>query len=133
MILTNDGEFANRLMHPRYACEKEYLIMVEPGTAGVSPANVRRLREGVELEEGKTAPAKVSQPEPGILRMVISEGKKRQIRRMCALIGHPVTRLVRIRIGSVVDSRLSPGEYRALSHEEVLILSGALPESHRYP
>lgn len=133
MILTNDGDFANRLMHPRYACEKEYLVMVEAGPDGVSSGNVRRLREGIELEEGRTAPAKVSQPEPGVLRMTISEGKKRQIRRMCVLIGHPVTRLIRVRIGMVADTRLTPGEYRVLTQDEVLRLTGVHPRGHRYP
>lgn len=133
MILTNDGEFANRLMHPRYACEKEYLVMVEAGGEGVSAANVRRLREGIELEEGTTAPAKVAQPQPGVLRMVIREGKKRQIRRMCGVIGHPVTRLVRVRIGTVADSRLAPGEYRSLTQDEVIRLAASSRDAQRYP
>lgn len=133
MILTNDGDFANRLMHPRYSCEKEYLVMVESGPDGVSSGNIRRLREGIELEEGRTAPAKVSQPEPGVLRMTISEGKKRQIRRMCLLIGHPVKRLIRVRIGVVADARLAPGEHRQLTQDEVLRLAGAHPRGQRYP
>lgn len=107
--------------------------MVESGPDGVSSGNIRRLREGIELEEGRTAPAKVSQPEPGVLRMTISEGKKRQIRRMCLLIGHPVKRLIRVRIGVVADARLAPGEHRQLTQDEVLRLAGAHPRGQRYP
>jgi 23S rRNA pseudouridine2605 synthase len=116
LVLTNDGELANVLMHPSHGVEKEYLVHVH---GGVRPGALRRLREGVELDDGVTAPAEVSQPEPGVLRITIHEGRKRQIRRMCEAVGHPVRRLVRVRIGPVTDRRLRPGQWRPLSVEEV--------------
>ena len=116
LILTNDGAFAHRLTHPSFGVSKEYLAEVdgEPGRAAV-----RTLREGVDLEDGRTAPARVSVVSPGVLRLVISEGRNRQVRRMCEAVGHPVRRLVRTRIGPVADRRLSPGSWRALTTGEV--------------
>jgi len=116
LILTNDGELANRLMHPRHGVDKEYLVEVEQGA--VAPGGLRQLREGIELEDGLTAPAKVSQPDPGVLRITIHEGRNRQVRRMCDAIGHPVKRLVRTRIGPLSDRNLAPGEWRELTLEE---------------
>ncbi len=72
-----------------------------------------------------TAPAKVSQPSPGVLRITIHEGRNRQVRRMCEAVGHPVTRLVRTRIGPLQDRRLAPGAWRALTHEEIQALARA--------
>ncbi|MGH9272216.1 MAG: pseudouridine synthase [Ilumatobacteraceae bacterium] len=117
LLLTNDGELANRVAHPSHGIDKEYLANV--GGGRVSPGALRRLREGVELDDGRTAPAKISQPEPGVLRITIHEGRNRQVRRMCEAIGHPVTRLVRTRIGPLQDRRLAPGAWRALSADEV--------------
>jgi 23S rRNA pseudouridine2605 synthase len=126
LLLTNDGELAHRLTHPSFGVDKEYLAHV----AGVpSAAALRRLRQGVELDDGPTAPAKVSQPAPGVLRITIHEGRNRQIRRMCEAVGHPVERLVRVRIGSLRDQRLKPGQWRALSTEEVKALSEAIGPS----
>ena len=122
MLLTNDGELANRLAHPSHGVEKEYLVDVA-GT--VSPGAVRRLRDGVELEDGMTAPAKVSQPTPGVLRITIHEGRNRQVRRMCDAVGHSVERLVRVRIGPLRDAQLAPGEWRALTDAEVRSLAEA--------
>ena len=92
LILTNDGELTHRLTHPSFGVPKEYLVEVvgEP-----SPGAVRRLREGVELDDGPTAPARVSVVAPTLLRIVIHEGRNRQVRRMCDTVGHPVVRLVR--------------------------------------
>ena len=87
---------------------------------------IRRLRDGIELEDGVTAPAKVAQPTPGILRIVIHEGRNRQVRRMCEAIGHPVTRLVRTRIGPLSDRRLKPGEWRELTQPELRLLTEAV-------
>ena len=84
LILTNDGELTNHLAHPRHGVEKEYLAEVQGRLDG---GDLRRLREGVELEDGMTAPAKVSQPEPGILRITIHEGRNRQVRRMVEALG----------------------------------------------
>jgi 23S rRNA pseudouridine2605 synthase len=122
LLLTNDGELANLLAHPRHGVDKEYLATVE-GT--VSPGALRTLREGVELDDGITAPAAVSQPEPGVLRIVIHEGRNRQVRRMCEAVGHPVVRLVRTRIGPLRDPALSPGSWRTLGVAEVRALGEA--------
>jgi 23S rRNA pseudouridine2605 synthase len=116
LILTNDGDLAHRLTHPSYGVEKEYLAEVE-GTP--TPGALRRLREGVELEDGRTAPAKAALVPPRGIRLTIHEGRKRQVRRMCEAIGHPVVRLVRTRIGPIADRRLRPGQWRPLSPEEV--------------
>ena len=116
LLLTNDGELAHRLTHPSFGVEKEYLAEVQ-GTPGAGA--LRRLREGVELEDGITAPARVALVAPGAVRIVVHEGRNRLIRRMCEAVGHPVTRLVRTRIGPVAERRLPPGEWRALSASEV--------------
>jgi 23S rRNA pseudouridine2605 synthase len=116
LILTNDGRLAHLLTHPSSGIAKEYLVRVE---GDPSPAAIRRLREGVELEDGVTSPAQVSRVSEGLLRIVIHEGRNRQVRRMCAAVGHEVTRLVRTRIGPIQDPTLSPGSSRQLSLAEV--------------
>lgn len=125
LLLTNDGELTNRLTHPSYGVEKEYLATVEP--VPVAAGALRRLRDGVELEDGMTAPARVSQPSPGLLRITIHEGRNRQVRRMCEAVGHRVVRLVRVRIGPLSDRRLRPGEWRPLDPAEVRQLIEAMP------
>jgi 23S rRNA pseudouridine2605 synthase len=130
LLLTNDGELANRVAHPSHGVDKEYLATVD---GAVGRAALRMLREGVELEDGRTAPAKVSQPEPGVLRLTIHEGKNRQVRRMCAAVGHPVQRLVRTRIGPLTDRSLRPGRWRELTASERKALIEAVAASaHRY-
>ncbi len=126
IILTNDGELAHRLAHPSHGVAKEYLAEVE-GTPG--PGELRRLREGVDLEDGRTAPAVVGQVAPNVLRIVIHEGRNRQVRRMLEAVGHPVRRLVRTRVGQVTDTALRPGRWRALRTEEVRGLYAASVES----
>ena len=84
-----------------------------------TPAAIRRLREGIKLEDGVTSPAEVSMPQDGLLRLVIHEGRNRQVRRMCEAVGHPVLRLVRVRIGPITDSSLSAGEWRSMTRDEV--------------
>lgn len=116
LLLTNDGDLAHRLAHPSHGVEKEYLAEVD---GAPNAGAVRRLRDGVELEDGTTAPAKVSQPSPGVLRITIHEGRNRQVRRMCEAVGHPVQRLVRVRIGPLRDAQLKPGEWRELTQAEV--------------
>ncbi len=128
LLMTNDGDLAHRLAHPSHGVEKEYLAEVE---GVVSGGSLRRLRDGVELEDGMTAPAKVSQPSPGLLRITIHEGRNRQIRRMCEAIGHPVTRLVRVRIGPLRDAQLRPGEWRELDPQELKALIEAVTEPTR--
>jgi 23S rRNA pseudouridine2605 synthase len=84
-----------------------------------SQGALRSLREGVVLEDGRTSPARVSAVAPGVLKIVIHEGRNRQVRRMCEAVGHPVSRLVRTRIGPLADRRLRPGRWRELSTDEV--------------
>ena len=122
LLLTNDGALTHRLTHPSFGVAKEYLAQVE---GEPSSGDLRRLREGVELDDGPTSPAKVAALAPGLLRIVIHEGRNRQVRRMCDAIGHPVLRLVRTRIGPITDPTLAPGEYRHLTHEEVRRLAAA--------
>ncbi|MEI6710129.1 MAG: pseudouridine synthase [Actinomycetota bacterium] len=123
LLLTNDGRLAHLLTHPSSGIAKEYLVRVD---GDPSPGDLRRLREGVELEDGLTAPAQVSRVSEGLIRMVIHEGRNRQVRRMCSAVGHDVTRLVRTRIGTLQDATLSPGAYRQLSVSEVRKLMEAV-------
>jgi 23S rRNA pseudouridine2605 synthase len=122
LILTNDGELAHHLTHPRYGVEKEYFALVE---GSPSPTVLRRLRGGVELEDGITAPARVALLPPNGLRITIHQGRNRQVRRMCAALGHPVVKLARTRIGPVTDRRLPPGTWRLLTTSEVRGLEAA--------
>lgn len=123
LLLTNDGDLTHRLTHPSFGVEKEYLAEVD---GSPSRQAVRRLREGVELDDGPTAPAKVSLVEPNALRITIHEGRNRQVRRMCEAVGLPVRRLVRTRIGPITDARLRPGQSRPLSGDEVLAVQRAV-------
>ena len=126
IIVTNDGELTHRLSHPSWGVEKEYLVHVDGVPARGALA---QLRSGVELDDGPTAPAVVSMPQPSMLRIVIHEGRNRQIRRMCDAIGHPVLRLVRTRIGPLTDPALGPGEHRPLTADEVRELHRAAQRS----
>ena len=128
LLLTNDGELANRIAHPSHGVEKEYLVSV---VGNVPASALRRLRDGVELEDGLTAPARASQISPGLLRIAIHEGRNRQVRRMCEAVGFPVTRLVRVRIGPLRDGTLAPGDWRALSPDEVRELVEAVAGAPR--
>ena len=123
LLLTNDGDLTHRLTHPSFGVEKEYVAEVQ-GTP--SRGALRRLREGVELDDGPTAPARVSLLEPTVLKIVIHEGRNRQVRRMCEAVGHPVARLVRTRIGSLRDQTLGPGAWRPLEPAEVRALERAV-------
>lgn len=120
LLLTNDGYLAHRVMHPSYAIDKTYMVTVE-GRLG--RRGLAQLREGVPLEEGVTAPARVrvleNQGGRCVLEMTIHEGRKRQVRRMCAAVGLRVTDLVRIRLGHLDLKGVEEGNYRALSREEV--------------
>lgn len=129
LLLTNDGELANRIAHPSHGVDKEYLAEVEGGS--VSAGNLRRLRTGIELEDGITAPAQVSQPQDGVLRITIHEGRNRQVRRMCEAIGHPVVRLVRTRIGPLSDRSLQPGTWRDLTAGERRALTESVATSSK--
>ena len=123
IILTNDGRLAHLLTHPSSGIAKEYLVRVE---GDPSPGAIRRLRDGVDLDDGRTSPAQVSRVSEGLLRIVIHEGRNRQVRRMCAAVGHEVARLVRTRIGPIQDPTLTPGSSRQLSLGEVRRLMEAV-------
>ena len=123
LIMTNDGALAQVLTHPSHGVAKEYVAEVEGGTP--APGALRALRQGVELDDGPTAPAEVGVLAPGVLRLVIHEGRNRQVRRMCQAVGHPVRRLVRTRIGPVRDTQLAPGRWRHLGPDEVRALAAA--------
>jgi 23S rRNA pseudouridine2605 synthase len=92
---------------------------------------VRRLREGVELDDGPTAPAQASLVAPSIVKLTIHEGRNRQVRRMCEAIGHPVRRLIRTRIGPIADRKLKPGSWRPLTNDEVRALERAVGDPER--
>ena len=140
LILTNDGELTHRLTHPSFGVPKEYLVQLD---GAPTPGEVRRLRTGVELDDGPTGPARVAVVAPALLRMVIHEGRNRQIRRMAEAVGYKVIRLVRTRIGPVTDPSLSPGTHRPLTLDEVRGLAaaatpvertaGSSPSEHRRP
>jgi pseudouridine synthase len=120
LLLTNDGELGHRIQHPRHGVDKEYLVEVDGALGGDA---LRRLRSGVELEDGVATPAHIGQ----VLRargrssipVVMMEGRKRVVRRMFAALGHPVRRLVRVRVGPVRLGALGPGEIRPLEAREV--------------
>lgn len=125
ILMTNDGDLGHRLTHPSFGIEKEYLAHVRCAPTGVSESALRKLRDGIELDDGLTAPAQVGQLQPGVLRIIIHEGRNRQIRRMCEAVGHPVERLVRVRIGPLIDRTLAPGTWRVLTVAEVVMLNQA--------
>ena len=128
LLLTNDGDLAHRLSHPSFGVEKEYLVTVR---GELRPGALRALRDGVELDDGLTSPAKVSQVSPGLLRIAIHEGRNRQVRRMAASVGHPVERLVRTRIGPLRIGNLQPGGYRELTVAEVRALEREVADPSR--
>ena len=123
LLLTNDGELAHRLTHPSFGVEKEYVAELQ---GSPSRATLRRLREGIELDDGVTAPARAALLEPSVLRLTIHEGRNRQVRRMCDAIGHPVVRLIRTRIGPLADRSLTPGAWRELTGDELRSLQRAV-------
>jgi len=116
MILTNDGELANRLMHPRYEHEKEYIVNVE---CRITNDELRKLEEGVVIDERKTLPARVKRLGDKQFRIILREGKKRQIRRMLEAVGNKVSRLKRIRIKSIRLGNLATGKYAFLTTSEI--------------
>jgi 23S rRNA pseudouridine2605 synthase len=117
ILLTNDGELANRLTHPRYEVPKTYRAKL--GGRPIAASALRALREGVELDDGSTAPARVRRLGPGEIEITIREGRNRQVRRMCEAVGHPVLELVRTRFGPLSLGDLAPGDHRRLSPAEL--------------
>ncbi len=120
VLLTNDGEWAERVLHPRYGVEREYEVDVA-GT--VSSETVERLRRGVRLEDGLARPVRVTATREHTLRVVLRTGWKRQVRRMSAAVGLRVRRLVRVRIGTLSLGSLRPGQWRELTPREVRSLA----------
>jgi 23S rRNA pseudouridine2605 synthase len=116
LLLTNDGELAHRLAHPRYEVDKIYEVEVE-GEPG--PEALRQLAEGVDLDDGRTAPARVRRLGPSRLELTIHEGRKHQVKRMCEAVGHPVRRLHRSRYAGLDLAGLAPGEWREVTPSEV--------------
>jgi len=116
LLLTNDGQLAHRLAHPRYGVEKTYVADVE---GDPDDDALRRLSEGVELEDGRTAPARARRLGPGRVQLVLHEGRKHQIKRMLAAVGHPVTRLHRSAYAGLTLEGLEPAGWRELEPSEV--------------
>lgn len=136
LILTNDGELANRLTHPKYGCEKTYHVKVK----GVpDDSSLQKLRKGISLDGRKTRPCQIERirttgkrqdPNNSWLEVRLREGRTQQIRRMFKLVGHPVQRLRRVAISSIEDPKLGYGEWRDLTEEELARLfrsTGAEP------
>ncbi len=123
ILLTNDGELAYRLTHPRFEVPKTYRATVT--NPPLRAAALRALRAGVELEDGLTAPARVRRVSDAVLELEIHEGRKRQVKRMCEAVGHPVRRLERVAFGPLRLGALAPGRWRALSAEELAALAAA--------
>lgn len=138
VLLTNDGELAHVLLHPSFESEREYEVAVR---GRISRESLRRLAAGVTLEDGPTAPAKVSraryhaEDDTSVFRLILIEGKKRQIRRALAALGHPVVGLLRVRMGPLQLGTLAAGEARPLDDGEISDLAAhaaaASAESHR--
>jgi 23S rRNA pseudouridine2605 synthase len=122
LLLTNDGPLAHRLAHPRYGVEKMYEVDVE----GRPPDEaLQRLAEGIELDDGRTAPAQARRLGPSRLELTLHEGRTHQVKRMCEAVGHPVRRLHRSRYAGLGLVGLEPGEWRELTREEVVALRQA--------
>jgi 23S rRNA pseudouridine2605 synthase len=116
LLLTNDGELAHRLAHPRYGVEKTYVVDVE---GEPSDDVIRALAEGVELDDGPTEPARARRLGPSTIELVLHEGRKHQVKRMLAAVGHPVEQLRRSRYADLGSEALEPGDWRELEPGEV--------------
>jgi 23S rRNA pseudouridine2605 synthase len=117
ILLTNDGELAERLTHPRFGVKKVYRARVTPGR--LSPRALEALKHGVELDDGRTAPAQVRQAARGVVEIAVREGRKRQVRRMLEAVGHRVVELERVAFGPLGLRGLEPGKSRRLTKAEV--------------
>ena len=129
ILLTNDGTLAHRLMHPSFEVERTYHAAV--GGPPISQATVRALRAGVRLEDGMTAPARARRIAPHTLELILHEGRKRQVKRMCEHVGHPVRSLSRVAIGPLTLGGLAPGGHRRLGAGEIDALTRAGPPAAR--
>jgi 23S rRNA pseudouridine2605 synthase len=117
ILVTNDGDLAQRMTHPSYEVPRVYRATVHPSP--VPERALRTLREGVELDDGVTAPAKVRQLKPGVLELTIHEGRNHQVKRMCEAVGHRVRTLQRVRFGPLRLDELPEGAHRRLKQAEV--------------
>jgi len=122
LLLTNDGELAHRLAHPRYEVDKVYVADTE---GAPTDETLRRLAAGVALEDGRTAPAKARRLGPSRIELTLHEGRKHQVKRMCEAVGHPVHRLHRRAYAGLTLGNLRPGEWRELTRDEVESLRAA--------
>lgn len=129
ILLTNDGALAHRLTHPSFEVPKTYRARVN--RPPVRDVTLRRLRNGVTLDDGPTAPARVRRVAPDVLELTIHEGRKRQVKRMCDAVGHPVRRLERIGFGPLTLGDLAAGAHRALTTDETAALSRAGTSARR--
>jgi 23S rRNA pseudouridine2605 synthase len=131
ILLTNDGELAHRLTHPSFEVPRTYRALV--ASPPVSDSALRALRRGVELEDGRTAPARArrSGRRGEVLELVLHEGRKRQVKRMCEAVGHPVRSLQRVAFGPLELGGLAPGAHRRLSDAEIDALSRAAARGRR--
>jgi 23S rRNA pseudouridine2605 synthase len=123
ILLTNQGELAHRLTHPSFEVEKTYRVVV--GGPALHERALRTLRDGVELEDGRTSPAVVRRVSADTLEITIHEGRKRQVKRMCEAVGHPVKRLERVAFGPLQLGDLPRGRWRRLSDAEIEALMAA--------
>lgn len=123
ILLTNDGPLAHRLTHPRYQVPKTYLAVV--ARPPVSGRAIKALCQGIRLEDGLTAPAQARLVAPDTIELTIREGRKRQVKRMCDAVGHPVRSLTRVRFGPLEIGKLRPGAHRRLTEAEVQALANA--------
>jgi len=130
ILLTNDGALAQRLTHPSFEVAKTYRVRLGGGPVGESA--LAKLRAGVRLEDGMTAPAQVRRVGQGVLEVTIHEGRNRQVRRMCEAVGHPVLALERIAFGRLKLGELAPGASRRLGEPELARLRGG-PEDRKQP
>lgn len=125
LLLTNDGEFSNRLIHPKFAVPKTYLVKVRDVP---TQAQLDKLEKGVYLEDGRTLPARArlvrTTKENSWIELTVTEGRNRLVKRMCMAIGHPVSKLKRVEFAGIKLGNLKPGEYRPLSAREVERLKG---------
>jgi 23S rRNA pseudouridine2605 synthase len=119
LLLTNDGELAHRLAHPKYEVEKVYVAEVE---GEPSDEVIRQLADGIELEDGRTAPAQARRLAPSTVELSIHEGRNRQVRRMLDVVGHPVRHLHRSRYAGLTVDELEPGEWRELREDQLRLL-----------
>lgn len=133
LLLTDDGDLCFKLTHPAWGVEKEYEAWV---AEEIDPRALAALRNGVQLEDGRTAPCRVEQecrPSGILVRLVLHEGRKRQVRRMLAAVGHPVVRLHRVRVGPLHLGALPPGAFRQLVAGEIEILLATLAQASQPP